>query len=279
MDEGPAAATAALDFMREWEWRRYDPDGSPFGLSMELSLVVNRLAMEGIPRPQDVLLNLLCQGNLLAEGDYQWRKYQGGNHYQLDGTGAILKPRHWQTLADLIEDERQECKAGGFLLDLVELTKLGMEGRYPYDWDFAYSRFNTSLCPPDTPVHNRIYYEEWFSAWNVEVRPRMIEAPFSDPEPKPIVQEVSKGGAPRKWDWDGAFLHLAALAHHGVNGLFRDDGGDPNQSDIARHLQAWFIDTCGNAPENSQLRDYGKRFVTELNALKLRDANNSTPIR
>lgn len=82
------------------------------------------------------------------------------------------------------------------------------------------------------------------------------------------------GGAPRKWDWDGALLHLAALAHDSPNGLFRENGKDPNQSDIARHLRAWFIDTHDDAPENSQLRDYGRRFITELNAVKLRAANN-----
>jgi hypothetical protein len=91
------------------------------------------------------------------------------------------------------------------------------------------------------------------------------------PDPKPFPKA---GGAPRKWDWDGAFLHLAALAHGSPDGLLRDDGGDPNQSDIARHLRAWFIDACDNAPENSQLREYGKRFVTELNAVRLQAANN-----
>ncbi|API58804.1 hypothetical protein BSL82_05360 [Tardibacter chloracetimidivorans] len=83
-----------------------------------------------------------------------------------------------------------------------------------------------------------------------------------------------QGGAPRKWDWDGALLHLAAIAHHGADGLHRKDGGEPNQSDIARHLQEWFIGTSDKAPEDSQLRDYGKRFITELNAVKLRSAKN-----
>lgn len=91
------------------------------------------------------------------------------------------------------------------------------------------------------------------------------------PRPKPVQKA---GGAPRKWDWDGAVLHLAVLAHESPDGLLREDGGNPNQSDIARHLRAWFIDTCDNAPEDSQLRDYGKRFVAELNAVKLRAANN-----
>jgi hypothetical protein len=93
------------------------------------------------------------------------------------------------------------------------------------------------------------------------------------PAPKP---SMKAGGAPRKWDWDGALVHLAALAHGSPDGLFRDDGRDPNQSDIARHLRAWFVDACDDSPESSQLRDYGKRFVTELNAVKLQAANNVT---
>ena len=97
-----------------------------------------------------------------------------------------------------------------------------------------------------------------------------IDRPRSRPLPK-------AGGAPRKWDWDGALLHLAALAHNSPDGLFRQNGDDPNQSDIAGHLRAWFVDTCDDAPESSQLRDYGKRFVTELNAVKLGDANNPFP--
>jgi hypothetical protein len=92
-----------------------------------------------------------------------------------------------------------------------------------------------------------------------------------------IKPETNGGGAPRKWDWDGALIHLAALAHGSPDGLYRDDCSDPNQSDIARHLRAWFIDAVGDAPESSQLRDYGKRFVTELNAVKLAAANNRPP--
>lgn len=89
------------------------------------------------------------------------------------------------------------------------------------------------------------------------------------------VPSISSRGAPRKWDWDGALLHLAALAHHARDGLLREDGGDPNQSDIGRRLADWFIGSKGEAPEPSQLRDYGKRFLVELNALKMQGANNS----
>jgi len=85
------------------------------------------------------------------------------------------------------------------------------------------------------------------------------------------------GGAPRKWDWDGALLHLAALAHRNPDGLFQKGGMEPKQSDIARYLQAWFIDRHDDSPESSQLRFYGNRFLTELNALKPQSANNLLP--
>lgn len=97
-----------------------------------------------------------------------------------------------------------------------------------------------------------------------------LDRPYSKPVAK-------SGGAPRKWDWDGALLNLAALAHESSNGLFRENGADPNQSDIAQHLRAWFVDVYEDAPESSQLRDYGRRFATELNAVKLRAANNLPP--
>lgn len=92
---------------------------------------------------------------------------------------------------------------------------------------------------------------------------------------EPQVLAITTRGARRKWDWDGALLHLAAVAHHTRDGLLREDGGEPNQSDIGRHLADWFIGTMGDTPEDSQLRGYGKRFIQELNALKLLDANNS----
>lgn len=229
MDERHPSATAALEMMREWDWLGGDPDGNVWPVSLELSLVINRLAMEGIPRPQDAVISLLCQGDLFARGDYQWRKYQGGNHFQLEGTNAPIKPKQWQVLANLIEWERQELKSkwGGSPLDRVELAKLGMEGCYPYDWEFIYNRFSTALCPPDTPFHDPTYLEEWYSAWEIEVLPAQVDGAGLESDAEPVATAPNKGGAPRKWDWDGALLHLAALAHHGANGLFREDGSDP----------------------------------------------------
>jgi hypothetical protein len=84
-------------------------------------------------------------------------------------------------------------------------------------------------------------------------------------------------GAPAKWDWEGALLNLAAVAFYDSDGLFREDGREPNQSDIAQRLSAWFIGTTRDAPADSQLRAYVKRFQQELNALKLPAADKSKP--
>lgn len=88
------------------------------------------------------------------------------------------------------------------------------------------------------------------------------------------VAAKAKAGAPRKWDWDGALLDLAARAHCSPDGLYRADGEQPNQSDIANRLERWFLDQRGEAPESSQLRKYGQRFDEQRNAILAHTANN-----
>ncbi|NOW44534.1 hypothetical protein FHW96_000676 [Novosphingobium sp. SG751A] len=84
-----------------------------------------------------------------------------------------------------------------------------------------------------------------------------------------------KVGKPREWDWDGALLHLAALSHGSNDGLFRQDGSDPNQSDIARILSNWFIDQTDDSPSDSQLRAYGARFWQALDGVRKASAENT----
>ena len=52
----------------------------------------------------------------------------------------------------------------------VVLEKLGLEDCSDYEWNFGDNRFSTALCPPETSVRDKSYFEEWFSAWNIEVR-------------------------------------------------------------------------------------------------------------
>ena len=209
-------ATAALAVLRQWQWQRGDPDGNTWPIWLRLREAVNRLAMEGIARPQSALIGLLCQGELIADGDYRWQKYQGGNHFELSEHDTRIKQRQWQVLADLIEQEHLELVSpGGFLLDHVELTKLGMESCYPYEYNFSDDRFNTSLCPPDTDFHDPTYFEEWFSAWDISISPSRLDFDEMDVEPESPV--VSKGGRrPANW-WPDFAEELAVYLHE--NGL------------------------------------------------------------
>lgn len=252
MDGPPASALAALDIMRQWQWSGGDPDGNIWPVSMELSLVINRLAMEGIVRPQNVVLSLLCQGELLANGDYRWRKYQGGNHFQLEETGAPIKAKQWQVLADLIEWERKELQSGAFLLDDVVLAKLGHESCYPYEWGFTHNRFDTSLCPPDTPFHDAAYFEEWYSAWDIEVSPVCVGVDFPDSDTEPVAPALNKGGRPPVADWELAALEIAGR-------YYRGDFKPQTIADVARELATW-LGTQDLHPSDSVVRIHAKRI-------------------
>jgi hypothetical protein len=194
-------------------------------------------------RAVDALMRRLTEGSLLARPI--WFRFVQGNSedesehvFHLREQDRTISPNFWRTLARLQRTATIDWIAGDFSFDDCDA------GFYAKGHACGVKLDRSALPALDSPT----------------------------PKASP-----NAGGAPRKWDWDGAILHLAAIAHGSPNGLYRDDGRDPNQSDIARHLRAWFVDACDNAPENSQLRDYGKRFVTELNAVKLRAANNFSP--
>lgn len=188
----------------------------------------------------DAIMRRLTEGTLLARPI--WFRYVQGNSddgsehaFHLQGPDRTISPNFWGTLQRLRNTAAFDWVAGDFSFDDADAAF--------YEKGHACGvKFDRCALPA-------------------------VDLPGNRLSPK-------AGGAPRKWDWDGALLHLAALAHGSPDGLFRDDGRDPNQSDIARMLRAWFVDSCDNAPESSQLRDYGKRFVTELNAVKLQGANN-----
>jgi hypothetical protein len=160
----------ALERMRKWQWVRHDPDGFPLALGIDLGEVVNRLAMAGQPSPHTAVLSLLCNGHLVAVGDFSWKKFQWGNRFQLEDFNAEVPPNQWHTLQTLIEDERRELANHGWPFATVDLEALGLEDCSNYEWNFGDNRFSTALCPPETQTHDKAYFEEWFSAWNLEIR-------------------------------------------------------------------------------------------------------------
>jgi hypothetical protein len=191
-------------------------------------------------RAADALLRRLTEGTLLASPI--WFRFVQGNRddasehvFHLRDQDRAIDPNFWRTLQRLQTTAAIDWIAGDFSFE-------DSDAGFYATGHASGVKFERSGLPAVDQGH-----------------------------PKPL---LNTGGAPRRWDWDGALLHLAAVAHGSPDGLFRDDCADPNQSDIARHLRAWFVETSDDAPESSQLRDYGKRFITELNAVKLRAANN-----
>lgn len=191
----------------------------------------------------DALMRRLTEGTLLASP--VWFRFVQGNHdggdehvFHLQEQDRIIDPNFWRTLQRLRSSADIDWIAGDFSFEESDAGVYATGSATGVKFDRA-----------GLPAIDRL----------------TLKPP------------ANAGGAPRKWDWDGALLHLAALAHASRDGLFRDDGKDPNQSDIAGHLRAWFIAAKNDAPESSQLRDYGKRFVTEMNAVKLQAANNLPP--
>ncbi|HVR90239.1 MAG TPA: hypothetical protein VHG29_03975 [Novosphingobium sp.] len=196
--EGSAEnAQAALRIMRKWQWLQYDPDGRPVRPSLGLNLVVSRLAMAGQKRPHSAVLTLLCKGELLATGDYRWRKYEWGNLFYLEGTNADLDQAQWQKLADAIADEQRQFSDNEWPSPHVNLEKLELEKCDVYNWEFGDNRFSTALCPPDTISFDPSYFEESFSAWDIEVMLHDIDGLDS------VTEEPSnlKSGRPAAYDW------------------------------------------------------------------------------
>lgn len=237
MSSGEDGASTALDIMRGWEWRRCDPDGVPFHPGKELSFVVSRLALEGMARPDEAVLTLLCRGELVARGHYHWRKYQHGNFYQLEGVNEILKPLRWQKLADLMADELQALARRDWPDVTVNLERLALNECPIYKWNFSDNGFCTAICPPDTETHAPSYVEEWFSAWDIDIWPNEPEPAVraDDPGSRSVAPNSNKGGRPPAADWEAAALELAGR-------YYRGDFKPQTIADVGRQLASWLSD-------------------------------------
>jgi len=67
-------------------------------------------------------------------------------------------------------------------------------------------------------------------------------------------------GRPRTWDWEGALTHLLGLAQH-PDGLPTGAGA---QAQIERLIAAWFMETAGNSPAPSQIRNWAQKVMKAL---------------
>ncbi len=263
MENGIEEPQAALSIMRRWRWLTCDPDGYPLTHTIELNEAINRLAMEGQPKPHSAILNLLCLGDLVAVGDYSWKKYQWGNYFQHEDYSAELHANQWQTLYNLIEDEQRELEGHGWPFASVELEKLGMKDCSKYEWSFNDNRFTTALLPPETSVSDSLYFEEWFSAWSIEIRLRQFESP-----------EVAEALGVRPFDARTAGRPLAAwwpdfvaeLVAYTVEVGLPEGIGHQGQSEVIREVCSRLQARGKEEPSRSQIQEAVNAVLRRMRA-------------
>jgi hypothetical protein len=67
-------------------------------------------------------------------------------------------------------------------------------------------------------------------------------------------------GRPRTWNWEGALTHLLGLAQH-PDGLPTGAGA---QARIEELIAEWFVETTGNSPAPSQIRNWAQKVMRAL---------------
>ena len=170
------SATRALEILRGWLWGYYDPDGCWHGRSISLAEVLSRLAFQGHNRPTIAILRLLCEGKITAICNYRWLKYQHSVRYEISEHMDYLDKSKWQTLALMLEDEQQMLDAGEWGGSTTDLSKLELKDCQTVEWEPSFNRCAYAACPPDTSTFDPTYYEEFFSADEIEIA-RVSEEP------------------------------------------------------------------------------------------------------
>jgi hypothetical protein len=227
----PAAsddAANALAIMREWDWRQFDPDNNQISQGMDLHSIGSRLAVEGIRRPETIILKLICQGELLAKGRYVWRKYQDCNHYQYESDFEPIKPRHWQRLSDAMQAAKRG-DSGSYIETTLQLSELDIKDCLAHDWNPNTNSFSYSVLNGAEPWDDD-YLEEWFSARDIEAWPRFLDGPGAEEIPawNSEAAKHPRGRSAAKW-WPDFAEELAVFIHE--EGI-PDGSGHGGQSEI-----------------------------------------------
>ena len=248
----------ALELMRGWHWERYNPDRELISDSFSLSDIVSRLAMEGQSQPKDAVLQLLCSGKLQAVGHFVWKKFEAGEHYAMDGYGKDIPAFRWKVLAQLIEEEQARLDAQLGPPSKVNLVMLEL-GEWPaYSWKYMTGEFSTALRPPEILPHEPGYFEETFSAQELE---GYLPSARSEPEASVTLEPLTKpdqGGRPPAADWEAAALELSGRYYKG-------DFKPSTRADVQRELAAFLAESDVH-PAPSTLANHAKPIFEAFQA-------------
>lgn len=260
---------AALEIICGWKWEGWTgwADHSEFGpITRSLSEIVNELAFHWHGDSPNEVLSLLASGELVASGNYNWRAYRSRQALQHESSGPIPAAK-WQFLLDTIAERLRagwdECYS-----PVVQLEKLELGTTDRDDLAWRDNRFSTAFNAGDEDSWHPDYYEEWFSAWNIEIRPARLDTIALDALPaleQPTI-ELNKGGAPRQYDWERA---VAAIVFK-----WADQGSwqPASKADVKNALADWFSEG-GQHPSESLLKGRAKWLFEEFH-LRNGEADN-----
>ena len=258
----PENVARALEIMRRWQWEQTNEFYDVCPISLELDYVINRLAMEGISRPQDAVLSLLCRGDLSANGDYRWRKYEHGTLFEIAETSAPIKPRQWQILERIIDSAHVGNKDDGFECNSIELSRLGISNCKIYDWGFCNNYFSTAYSGFGISENDLNDLEEWFSAEGITVCLECLEAGIVEPNASED-QRGGKPGRPPAKCWADFAEELAVYIHD--CGLPEGNGGD-GESKIIEDIASLLTEQGRGCPSRTTVQPVVKAVLRRLRA-------------
>ena len=249
--------TNLISTIRLMNWTRWDYDTSEVvARSIPLQDFVNELAMTQTPSPTQTTLDLLVKGTLTAVGQWHWRAFRDGEHYQNENHGAIPRER-WEVLAQL-QYELDNLSFEDSYNPKLSLDRLGVGTIDKFYWNWREQQFSYAVADEGWPDDA----EELFSVSDICLLAPYLETDFEgEPQALTVVSE-NKGGRPATYEWEKAVANIVFK--------WADEGGwEPtSQSDVARALGDWFAEQ-GASPSDSLLKTRAKWLFPMFNARKI----------
>lgn len=169
MKDSKDLTQAALLILKRWHWGRIDPDGSRMFISIMLDVTVNRLAFAEHDDPSNAILELLCDGKLIATCNYQWLKFSHLQTFRSSGETERIDPAKWKKLARMLSEARGRGEGDSSEVVKLDLIKLEIEGCEPAEWCPKDNRCSFASRSTDSQPNQESYFEEWFTATNIQV--------------------------------------------------------------------------------------------------------------
>lgn len=241
----------ALILIRGWKW-----EGFAGAVTRSIADTVNELALNGHRRASDVVLSLLSDGKLCADGNYKWYGFSG-EHNQNEGYGAI-PARRWRALKIALDMPRDwSGPRPNVTLGAIQ-NAYGAPVEVPAaDWVWKESSFSFATITGEFLEDD--YFEEWYSAWEIEIAQPADDMDMVASVTRSILpMEANGGGRPTKLDWEVAALEMAGR-------YYRGDFKPGSIADVINEIQKW-ADQADGGPNDNTVRPHARSIFEAFKA-------------